>query len=89
MRPTIKRKLKDGTQEIYKYNNSYGASVVCHESSYGGKEGFKELAVLKFGSENPLDYDLVYDTPITTDVLGWLSNRAVKRTLWKIKSHLK
>lgn len=89
MRPTIKRDLNNGTQEIYKFNNSYGASVVCHEFSYGGEEGFKELAVLKFGSDNPLEFNLVYDTPITTNVLGWLSNRAVKRTLWRIKNHLK
>ena len=31
----IERPMRDGTQVVYKFGNGYGASVVCHEFSYG------------------------------------------------------
>ena len=52
------------------YKNKYGASIVSHEYSYGGKEGLWELAVLKNG-------ELTYNTPITSDVIGWLEPKEV------------
>lgn len=35
--------MRDGTQVVHKFENGYGASVVCHEFSYGGDQGLKEL----------------------------------------------
>lgn len=49
------------------FENGFGVSVVKHNYSYGGKLGLYELAVI----DN--DGDLVYDTPITEDVLGYLT----------------
>ncbi len=48
------------------FENGYGASVVRHEYSYGGKAGLYELAVLDSNGE------LTYDTPVTNDVIGHL-----------------
>lgn len=56
-----------GSQRIYKFSNGYGASVVRHERSYGGREGLFELAVLDS------DGNICYDTAITSDVIGWLT----------------
>ena len=56
-----------GSQRIYKFANGYGASVVRHENSYGGREGLYELAVLDS------DGNICYDSPITNDVIGWLT----------------
>jgi len=56
-----------GSQRIYKFPNGYGASVVRHENSYGGREGLFELAVLDS------DGNICYDTAITNDVIGWLT----------------
>ena len=43
------------------FPNGYGASIILGFGTYG-----LELAVLQNGQ-------LTYDTPITSDVLGWLS----------------
>lgn len=56
-----------GTQHCFKFPNGYGASVVQGPGSYGSDSGLWELAVLH-------DDELTYDTPITSDVIGWLTD---------------
>ena len=53
------------------FENGYGVSVVSHTHSYGGKDGLFEIAVLG------KDGDLTYDTPVTNDVIGYLSQEEV------------
>jgi len=69
----------DGVVSRILFENGYGASVVRHEYSYGGKSGLYELAVLDSSG------DLTYDTPITNDVLGYLSEQDVTEILIKIQ----
>lgn len=76
------RTLIGGRQHIYKFPNGYGASVVSHFFSYGGRDDLWELAVVEFGGED--EWHLTYDTPITDDVIGWLSERAVNDLLRRI-----
>jgi hypothetical protein len=67
-----------GVQAIEKFDNGYGVSVVRTPYTYGGKDGLYELAVL--------DNDgITYDTPITNDVLGYLSEQDVTEVLIKIQ----
>jgi hypothetical protein len=61
------------------FENGYGASVIRTEQSYGGSRGLYELAVL----DN--DGKLTYDTPITGDVLGFLSPKEVTNYLIQIQ----
>jgi hypothetical protein len=61
------------------FDNGYGASVVKHEYSYGGKDGLYELAVLD------KDGELTYDTPITSDVIGYLRDIDVTDVMEKIQ----
>jgi len=68
-----------GVQAIERFENGYGASIVCTPYTYGGKEGLYELAV--FGN----DGHITYDTPITNDVLGYLSEQDVTDVLIKIQ----
>lgn len=68
-----------GEQCIVQFPNGYGASIVKNEYSYGGKEGLYELAV--FGK----DGGITYDTPVTDDVLGYLTEEDVTNNLKKIK----
>lgn len=68
----------DGYQLVYKFDNGYGASVVKHNFSYGGKKGLYELAVLD------KDGGLCYDTPITEDVIGHLTMGEVDKILVEI-----
>ena len=69
----------DGIISRITFENGYGASVVRHEYSYGGKDGLYELAVL--GS----DGELTYDTPITSDVIGYLRDIDVTDVMEKIQ----
>lgn len=65
------------------FDNGYGASVVRTKYSYGGDEDLYELAVLRGTEDN---FEIRYDTPITVDVLGWLTPRDVVEELRKVKA---
>jgi len=71
---------EDGVQYHYKADNGYGASIIQTINSYGSKQGLWELAVLDSEGE------ITYHTPITNDVLGYLSEEDVNETLEKIKN---
>lgn len=75
------RPLNGGSQTIHRFPNGFGASVVEHRFSYG-----LELAVIKFKSEDNLDFDIMYDTHITSDVLGHLNQSSLIKTLKQIKA---
>lgn len=84
--PLQEKKRNGGVQKIFKFENGYGASVVKNPYSYGGDEGLWELAVvLVYENEGRLSWKLVYDTPITEDVLGWLTWEEVEETLKQIE----
>ena len=78
----LERELNGGTQTLHKFDNGYGASVICHEFSYGADEGLKELAVIKFRKGDK--WSLCYDTEITDDVLGYLTDEDVADLLVQI-----
>ena len=64
-----------GVQHIYNFENSrYSASVIQSTFSYGGKQGDWELAMRHDG-------ELCYSTPVTGDVLGWLTQEQVQEKL--------
>ncbi len=56
-----------GVTYRFTFPNNRGASVISHQYSYGGLQGLWELAVT--GADGHLDYS----TPVTNDVIGWLS----------------
>ena len=65
----------EGIQYVYKFPNGFGASVVKSRFSYGHREGKWELAVLDSKGH------LTYETPITSDVIGHLSEAEVNEQL--------
>jgi hypothetical protein len=67
-----------GVQARIKFENGYGASVIKSSFSYGGNQGLYELAVL-------FEDDITYNTPITDDVLGYLSEDDVSKYLKQIQ----
>lgn len=68
-----------GYYKVIEFANGYSASIVSHSMSYGGNAGLFEIAVL-------YENELVYDTPITNDVIGYLDFQGVVDTLKKIES---
>ena len=83
MEPTKIFEVYGGVQQLYQFLNGYGASVVKHPYSYGGPEGFWELAVVKWDGA---DCKLCYTTEITDDVIGWLTAEEVMEYLVKISN---
>lgn len=76
----LDRPLNGGTQQVYKFNNGYGASVIRGGfMAYGGLE----LAVLKFKGD---DWSLCYDTEITDDVIGYLDEEELTELLKRIEA---
>jgi hypothetical protein len=73
-----RRAIAGGDQWLFSFPNGHGASVIRGPHSYGGSSGKWELAVLDATGE------LDYSTPITSDVLGWLSVDEVREVLRKI-----
>jgi len=64
-----------GVKSRMMFENGYGVSVVSTTSSYGGSEGLYEVAVLDSTGE------ITYDTPITSDVIGWLKPEQVTEAM--------
>ena len=67
-----------GQQWTFKFSNGFGASVI--NDGYGAENGCYELAVL-----GP-DGHLTYETPVTDDVLGWLTEEQVVDALDQIEA---
>ena len=61
------------------FDNGYGATIVQGPHSYGGADGLYELAVIGKNDE------ICYDTPVTGDVEGYLSEAQVTDLLIKIQ----
>ena len=61
------------------FDNGYGVSVVRHSGSYGSDLGLYELAVIDTAGE------IIYDTQIAKDVIGWLRPQDVTEVMEKIQ----
>ena len=68
----------NGIQRRYQFDNGYGASVVRHDGSYGSDQGLWELAVTDSVG------NILYDTPITSDVIGHLTDEEVEVKLKEV-----
>lgn len=77
--PEESRSDRGNERYIFQFANGYGAIVIRNHLSYGGPEGFYELAVLKDGKINYIN-----KTPITNDI-GWLDKNDVADTLKQIE----
>lgn len=71
----------------FRFDNGYGASVVYHEirgiiCSYGNKHAPFELAVIRYENELPV---IDYSTPVTDDVVGYLTEKEVEDYLTRIE----
>ncbi len=73
----------EGVQALKFFDNGYGVSVVKFYGSYGWADNLYELAVLKGTSE---DWEICYDTYITDDVLGYLSEERIDAILEEVES---
>jgi hypothetical protein len=76
----IKDLFYNGIQCRVQFDNGYGASIVSHNYSYGGKEGLYELAVLNENGK------IHYDNPVANgNVRGYLNESEVTELLKQIQ----
>ena len=65
------------------FSNGYGASVIYGYGSYGNDEAPYELAIIKGNDE---DFAIVYDTPITDNVVTYQTAEQITELLEKIEA---
>jgi hypothetical protein len=63
-----------------KFDNGFGASVVKGPHTYGGDRGLYELGVLDSNGQ------LTYDTSVTSDLEGYLTEEDVTKLLTQIQN---
>jgi hypothetical protein len=71
--------LGSGVQAVIDFENGYGISVVQTPYSYGGKIGLYEIAVID------KDRDVIYNTPISEGVIGYLREEDVTEVMERIQ----
>jgi hypothetical protein len=76
--PTLK-----GTLAECHFANGYGVSVVRSTGSYGHESGLYEAAVLERAAGQ---WQLCYTTPLTSDVLGHLTESDVEAVLADVEN---
>jgi len=83
---TESREAFGGENFMFTFPNGWGASVVSHAHSYGGREGLWELAVLRFGQKDPIGGDIHYQNSVAQgDVRGYLGSSEVSKLLSEVK----
>ena len=89
MRLVRQTPVYDGVQKLYYASNGYGASVVRHSFSYGHEKNLWEFAVIKWLTDptknDEAKFRLVYDTPITDNVIGFLTKEHISEILKQIE----
>ena len=89
----MKRKIHEGAadQEIYRFPNGYGASIIKGGPyTYGNPKAPYELAVVLYDDgpkevwSTDIDFSICYDTSLTDDVMGYLTRRQVNDLLKEI-----
>ena len=74
--------MDGGIQYRFRFKNHYGASVIKHDYSYGHKQDLWEIAVIRYYRDD--EWYITYDTDITDDVIGYLSDEEVREILKRI-----
>ena len=75
-----------GIQKIYKFENGYGASVICHDGSYGGpykKNGLNRWEIAPWDEDK--EFIGVNMLEWNDDVRGHLNDPEVDRILRRIQ----
>ena len=79
--PTETKHLLNGVQHRFSFPNGYGASVIRHDGSYGGRDGLWEIAAIDLSTD-----ELVAMPPGRESVVGWLTVDEVNGYLRWIQS---
>ena len=81
---SVERSTVEGSvQYIFKFDNNYGASIIKRPGSFGYRQDLWKLAVIYFEDD---EYYLTYDTEITDDVIGHLTDEEVNTYLDRIRN---
>jgi hypothetical protein len=73
----------DGCYDRIRFKNGYGASIISGGMAYGSNEGLLEIAVIRYLGDGD-EFELCYDTEVTSDVIGHLTRDDARRILDQI-----
>lgn len=73
----------EGVQAVKFFDNGHGVSVIMTPYSYGGSDGLYEVAILQ-GNDD--EWSITYDTPITDDVIGYLTKEDVESIVNQVRN---
>ncbi len=73
-----------GVQYIYAFPNGYGVSLIKNEFSYGGQADLWEIGIIKINSVDPLEWGLCYDTLVSDDVIGYLTDDEAREIMKQV-----
>ena len=68
-----------GKKSRMHFDNGFGVSVVSLSYSFGGRDGLYEIAVLDS------DDNITYETPVTNDVIGYLTEEDVTDVMKQVQ----
>lgn len=71
--------MVDGYHKVVNCDNGYSVSIVSSSFSYGGDKGLFEVAVM-------YDGEIVYDTLVTDDVVGYLDFQGVADVIRQVEN---
>jgi len=75
-----------GVQAMAFFGNGYGASVIKGYGSYGVDDELYELAVIKADGSTERGWDICYDSGITEDVIGHMTEEEIITILMQIEA---
>ena len=64
-------KLFGGKSLIFRFPNDWGASIVRHQASKGGKEGFWEVGLISFPYKDGNNFYIRLDTDLMSETQGY------------------
>lgn len=74
--------VMDGIHRTYTFQNGYVVSAIKTTTSYGGRKGLWEVAVLKEGEFFTRDLlQPLFDYTMDDDVVGWVDDKELLKYL--------
>lgn len=84
----VERRPDGHYQALQFFTNGYGVSVVFGEFNYSHNGTF-EMAVIRKNADREQGWELVYNTPITGDVIGYATPEKITEYMQEICTYSK
>ena len=84
----VERRPDGHYQALQFFNNDYGVSVVFGPFNYSDNNTY-EMAVIKRNADQRQGWEITYQTPITSDVVGYATPEQITKYMQEIATYSK